>query len=115
MLRIQWSRVFADILRIESDYGNSSGGVARGYALRTGVIKYLDLIQAPYNLDEIAARHGAKPAEVALAWVMAQPGLTAPIASATSIQQVDSLIRATELALSADDLAALEAASSASA
>ena len=45
------------------------------------------------------ASHKAKPAEVALAWVMARPGVTAPIASATSVEQVDSLVRATELKL----------------
>ena len=52
------------------------------------------------TLDAVAARHEAKPAEVALAWIMARPGVTAPISSATSIEQVDSLVRATELSLS---------------
>ena len=61
-------------------------------------------------LAAVAARHGAKPAEVALAWLIAQPGVTAPIASATSLAQVDSLIRAATLTLSADDLAALDSA-----
>ena len=45
-------------------------------------------------LDAVSARHGAKPAEVALAWIMARHGVTAPIASATSIEQLDSLIKA---------------------
>ena len=62
-------------------------------------------------LDLVAARHGATPAEVALAWVIAQPGVTAPIASATSLDQLASLVRATSLALDPDDLAALAAAS----
>ena len=62
-------------------------------------------------LDAVAARHKAKPAEVALAWVIAQPGVTAPIASATSVEQVDSLVRATELSLSEADMAALNEAS----
>jgi aryl-alcohol dehydrogenase-like predicted oxidoreductase len=59
-------------------------------------------------LDDISARHGATPAEVALAWIMAQPGVTAPIASATSLPQLESLIRATQLSLSADDVALLD-------
>jgi aryl-alcohol dehydrogenase-like predicted oxidoreductase len=59
-------------------------------------------------LDDIAARHGATQAEVSLAWVMAQPGITAPIASATSVSQVESLARATRLSLSAEDIAALD-------
>ena len=62
-------------------------------------------------LDEVSARHGAKPAEVALAWVIAREGVTAPIASATSLDQLESLIRAVNLALPADDIAALDAAS----
>ena len=62
-------------------------------------------------LDHVAAAHTAKPAEVALAWVMAQPGVTAPIASATSVEQVESLVRSTELKLTADDMAALGKAS----
>ena len=55
--------------------------------------------------------HKAKPAEVALAWVMARPGVTAPIASATSVEQVESLVRATELKLTQADMAALDKAS----
>jgi aryl-alcohol dehydrogenase-like predicted oxidoreductase len=62
-------------------------------------------------LETVASRNKAKPAEIALAWVMARPGVTAPIASATSVEQVDSLVRATELTLSAADMAALNEAS----
>jgi aryl-alcohol dehydrogenase-like predicted oxidoreductase len=61
-------------------------------------------------LDSVGARHDAAPAEVALAWVMARPGITAPIASATSLDQLRSLVRATELRLSPDDIAELDAA-----
>ena len=42
---------------------------------------------------------------------MAHPGVTAPIASATSVAQLDSLVRATQLTLTPDDIAALDAAS----
>jgi aryl-alcohol dehydrogenase-like predicted oxidoreductase len=59
-------------------------------------------------LDDVARRNNAKPAEVALAWVMAQPGITAPISSATSVEQVQSLIRAASLDLPAADLALLD-------
>ncbi|TIU27393.1 MAG: aldo/keto reductase, partial [Mesorhizobium sp.] len=62
-------------------------------------------------LDAAAGRHSAKQAEVALAWIMARPGITAPIASATTSAQMDSLIRAASLKLSADDIAALDRAS----
>ena len=62
-------------------------------------------------LEKVAASHKAKPAEVALAWIMARPGVTAPIASATSVEQADSLVRATELKLAPADMAALDTAS----
>lgn len=62
-------------------------------------------------LDAVASRHSAKQAEVALAWIIAQPGVTAPIASATTLQQIESLIRAVELKLTQDDIAELDAAS----
>lgn len=50
-------------------------------------------------LDEIAQAHRATPARVALAWLLAQPGVTAPIASATSDRQLDDLIGAASLKL----------------
>jgi aryl-alcohol dehydrogenase-like predicted oxidoreductase len=51
------------------------------------------------ELDTIAARHGATPAQVAIAWVMAQPGITAPIVSATSLPQLDDVLRSAEIVL----------------
>jgi aryl-alcohol dehydrogenase-like predicted oxidoreductase len=62
-------------------------------------------------LDAVAKAHNAKPAEVALAWLIAREGVTAPIASATSVEQVDSLIRAAQLELTAGELRALTDAS----
>lgn len=62
-------------------------------------------------LDDVAARHDAKPAEIALAWLIARPGVTAPIASATTPDQLASLIRSAEIELTAEDVAALDAAS----
>ena len=59
-------------------------------------------------LDQVAEGAGARPAEVALAWQMAKPGVTAPIASATTPAQVQSLIRAATLKLSASDMALLD-------
>jgi aryl-alcohol dehydrogenase-like predicted oxidoreductase len=69
------------------------------------VAKYLDdkgerILAA---LDKVAERTGAAHAEIALAWINAQPGIAAPIASATSIGQLQSLVRGARLALSAED------------
>lgn len=55
-------------------------------------------------LDAVAQAHHAKPAEVALAWLMAHPAVTAPIASATNTNQIKSLLNAIALTLTNDDL-----------
>ena len=91
--------------RSKADLGKSTRG--------EGTAKYLDerglnILKA---LDKVSARHQAKPAEIALAWLMARDGVTAPIASATSVTQVESFARAANLTLTADDVAALDTAS----
>lgn len=60
-------------------------------------------------LDTVAARHGATPAQVALAWLMTRPSVTAPIASATSVAQLQDILRSVELSLTPEDLATLAA------
>jgi aryl-alcohol dehydrogenase-like predicted oxidoreductase len=75
--------------------------------------KYLDargerILRA---LDAVARSHQAAVAQVALAWLMVQPGVTAPIASASSLEQLEILIGATALSLSGEELQALTAAS----
>ena len=59
-------------------------------------------------LDEVGARLRATPAQVALAWQMAQPGITAPIASAVSVTQLQELMGAATLVLDAPAMAALD-------
>ncbi len=91
--------------RSEADLSKSArGGAVKAYLNPRG-FRILDALEA------VAARHKAKPAEVALAWIIGRPGVTAPIASATSVEQVESLVRATELKLTAADMDALNAAS----
>ncbi|MBD1367272.1 aldo/keto reductase [Mucilaginibacter sp. ZT4R22] len=63
-------------------------------------------------LDKVAAEYNATPAAVALAWVMARPGITGPIASATSIQQLKEIGKAAELNLSPEATELLTTASS---
>lgn len=93
--------------RSKDDLGKSTrGGGVEGYLNPRGFA----ILKA---LDEVAAKHSAKQAEVALAWIVARKGVTAPIASATSIEQTDSLIRAGTLDLDAADIAALDKASAA--
>lgn len=83
-------------------------GKARG----GGVARYLDDkgLRILAALDSVSAETGAAPAEIALAWLMAKPAVTAPIASATSLAQLASLTKAAALTLSADQMAALDRA-----
>ena len=62
-------------------------------------------------LDQVAARRKSAPARVALAWLMARPGVTAPIASATRVEQLDDLIAATRLDLDPEAVQTLDQAS----
>lgn len=88
--------------RSEADLGQSErGGGVKDYLNARG----MRILAA---LDAISAKHSAKQAEVALAWVIARPGVTAPIASATKSSQMDSLIKAASLKLTADDMAELD-------
>jgi aryl-alcohol dehydrogenase-like predicted oxidoreductase len=62
-------------------------------------------------LDEVARQLHSTPAKVSLAWLMARPSVTAPIASATSLEQLKDLIAATELKLDRSSIEALNKAS----
>ncbi len=59
------------------------------------------------EVERVASRYHATPAQVALAWIIARPGVTAPIASATSVQQVRELLGAVELNLDGEAITAL--------
>jgi len=61
-------------------------------------------------MDAIAARTGATPTQIAIAWLLAKPAVTAPIASATSVTQLDELLKAADLKLDAEAVAALDQA-----
>ncbi|MAE92228.1 MAG: alcohol dehydrogenase [Pelagibaca sp.] len=80
--------------------GRKRAGMVEKYMTERGM-RLLDA------LEEVASAHGAKPAEVSLAWLMAQKGVSAPIASATSVSQVESFAKAAALELSCEDLARL--------
>lgn len=91
--------------RSEADLAKSPRGA--------GVAKYLDergkrILAA---LDAAAAATGATPGQIAIAWLIARPSVTAPIASATSIEQLHDLIGAARLTLDAETITALDHAS----
>ncbi|MEX1103042.1 MAG: aldo/keto reductase, partial [Dehalococcoidia bacterium] len=62
-------------------------------------------------LEEIAGVHGTTPSVVALAWLLTRPAVVAPILGANSTAQLADLLPASELALSADEVAGLDAVS----
>ena len=91
--------------RSEADAGKSARGAkAKGYLNERG----LRILAA---LDAVAARYASTPTAVALAWLIARPGITAPIVSATSIAQLSELIAATRLLLDAPAIDSLNHAS----
>ncbi|MCW2453151.1 UNVERIFIED_ORG: aryl-alcohol dehydrogenase-like predicted oxidoreductase [Rahnella aquatilis] len=63
------------------------------------------------GLDQVAEKHGAQPGQVALAWQIARPGITSPIVSATSLQQLNELAQAATLKLDDTDIRILNDAS----
>ena len=92
--------------RSEADLSKSVRGErSRGYLQGKGA----EVLKA---LDEIAAETGAALATISLAWLMAQPSIVAPIASATSVEQLKELTAAMHLKLGPDQLERLSEASS---
>jgi aryl-alcohol dehydrogenase-like predicted oxidoreductase len=84
--------------------GKARGARVKGYLNERG----FRILNA---LDEVATELSATQAQVALAWLIARPAVTAPIASATSIRQLDDTLGAARLALSSQMIAKLDAAS----
>lgn len=91
--------------RSKADVGKSPRGSSAAAYLNERGMRILAA------LDEVSAAHGVSQAQVALAWIMARPGITAPIASATSLDQLDSLTAAVSLHLSVADMKRLDTAS----
>jgi aryl-alcohol dehydrogenase-like predicted oxidoreductase len=106
---INWKGLASGFLSGKYRSEADAGGRTRGKQ----VLKYLNPkgLQVLAALDEVAARFDANPAQVALAWLIARPSITAPIASATSLAQVDDLVAATKLKLDAEAIAQLDQAS----
>jgi aryl-alcohol dehydrogenase-like predicted oxidoreductase len=92
--------------RSAEDAGKSArgGGVVKKYVNERG----LRILAA---LDDAARALHARPGQVAIAWLLAQPGIAAPIASATSLEQLQELVAAARLKLDAATLRKLDEAS----
>jgi aryl-alcohol dehydrogenase-like predicted oxidoreductase len=89
--------------RSEADLNKSPrGGGNKKYLDKRG-LRVLDA------LDDVARRYDATPAQIALAWLIARPSVTAPITSATSVAQLDELLKATRITLDREAIERLDA------
>jgi aryl-alcohol dehydrogenase-like predicted oxidoreductase len=95
--------------RSERDFGKSVRGSRMGNYLNERGLRILAA------LDQVAIHHAATPAQVALAWLMARPSVTAPIASATRLDQLNDLFAAARLRLEPSDIEKLDQAGQATA
>jgi aryl-alcohol dehydrogenase-like predicted oxidoreductase len=91
--------------RSAADFGKSQRGQGMQPYLNERGLRILAA------LDAAAAEYDATPARIALAWLLARPSITAPIASATTLEQVQELIAATRLRLAPETIARLNEAS----
>jgi len=91
--------------RSEADLGKSPRGAWQQKYLNERGQRVL------HALDAVAARHGSTPAAVALAWLLARPSITAPIVSASNLEQLETMCQAVELKLDRIALENLDAAS----
>lgn len=91
--------------RSEADLANRARGAFVKKYLNERGLRILDA------LDEVAARNSAKPAQIAISWLLSRPTITAPIASATTLHQLQQLVQATRLQLTGEDLDKLNHAS----
>jgi aryl-alcohol dehydrogenase-like predicted oxidoreductase len=91
--------------RSEADFAKSARGAGMKNFLNPRGMKILDA------LDDVARRYGATPAQISLAWLMARPGVTAPIASATNFDQLREILRTAEIKLDGEAVRELEVAS----
>lgn len=92
--------------RDKNDFDKSKRGGGMEKYLNEKGFKVLDA------LDKISEKHNTTQASVSLAWLMARPTITAPIVSATSMKQMESIIKAPQLTLDAGDMELLNKASS---
>ncbi len=129
-----WSSATAFEGALEAVCGDNTIGVVSYFALASGFLsgKYrseADAAKSPRGdtvvkkylndrgkkvlaaLDSVAARVGATPAQVAIAWLIAKPAITAPIASATSRDQLKDLVAAANLRLDSAAMSELDRAS----
>jgi aryl-alcohol dehydrogenase-like predicted oxidoreductase len=108
-----WSPLARGILTGSYKGGFAAGLTARsqgGDRVRTeGLYRGDAVFPIADRVIEVAAKYGKAPAQIALAWLLSKPGITAPVVGISKLEQLDQLVAATEIELAADDIAYLEA------
>src|SRR3546814_15346908 len=91
----------------------SSDVCSSDFARGAGLAQYLDArgLKVLKALDRVASEYDTSPTAVALAWLMSQPAITAPIVSASSVDQLGELIKAAHLTLGSEAMQLLDDAS----
>ena len=108
-----WSPLARGILTGSYRGGFDGGSTARSQGrdrVRTeGLYRGEAVFSIADRVIEVAARHGKSPAQIALAWLLGKPGITAPVVGVSKIAQLDELVAATQITLEPQDVAYLEA------
>jgi 1-deoxyxylulose-5-phosphate synthase len=108
-----WSPLARGILAGAYRGGFDQGGTQRSQGrdrMRTeSLYRGEHVFEVAGRVGEVAERYGRTSAQIAIAWLLAQPGVTAPVVGVSRVEQLEQLIAATEITLDADDVAYLEA------
>ena len=107
-----WSPLARGILTGSYRGGFEGGSTARsqgGDRVRTQSLYHGDAVFGIADrVVEVAAKYGKTPAQIALAWLLNKPEVTAPVVGVSKIEQLDQLVHATEITLERDDVVYLE-------
>ena len=107
-----WSPLARGILTGAYKGGFEAGSTARsqgGDRVRTQSLYRGDAVfKIADRVVEVANRYGKGPAQIALAWLLGKPGITAPVVGVSRIEQLDQLVAAAEITLEPNDVAYLE-------
>jgi len=108
-----WSPLARGILTGSYRGGFDGGSTARSQGrdrVRTeGLYRGEAVFSIADRVIEVAAKHGKSPAQLALAWLLGKPGITAPVVGVSKLAQLDELVAATQITLEPQDVAYLEA------
>ena len=108
-----WSPLARGILTGSYRGGFDGGSTARSQGrdrVRTeGLYRGEAVFSIAERVIEVAAKYGKSPAQIALAWLLGKPGITAPVVGVSKLAQLDELVAATQITLEVEDVAYLEA------